>query len=318
MKTKLLFLLFLLVTLAGYSQTDIEQLQSASGSQYLQMTGTIDQSATGNVSWDFTSSLTPSSNLLLDTYSNTPPTSIIQTSSGGTPVSTIGLNTSGGVVSVTSASSSGIQLNYSDFAAIGMFPLSFGYSNIDGLEGTFTGPTSGDILNTSTINVNVDAWGNLKVGTFDGSVTRLKIIQNLNLSALGGLVTSTATQTSYFYYDASSNDLVFRFTRLQVPLASIDDTLMESLSTYTLGNNKLQIAASDIQLISNPVKEMLMFRASNAIEIKSITISDLSGRIVLKSNTNNDSLDVSVLNSGLFLATVTTNKGLVTKKFVKL
>jgi len=321
MKTKLLLLLFI-GTLSGFSQTDIEQLHSATGSKYAEVTGMIDQSPTGaSVSWDFTG-LTATSIVLTDTYIDTPPTSSIQTSEGATLISEIGLNTSNsGELSVTSALASGIQLNYSDFAIIGTFPLSFGYSNTDGLEGAFTGSVSGSVLDTSTIEVDVDAWGNLKVGTFDGSVTRLKIVQNLNLSVVVPPfpfpITGAGTQTSYFYYDANSDDLVFRSTRLEVPLAEIDDIIMESLSSYVLSTNKYQINKSDIKLVTNPVKDVLMFITSDFVEIKAITISDVSGRIVLKADTNESSLNVSQLKSGLFLVSITTKKGVVTKKFVK-
>tara|TARA_R110000868_G_scaffold411163_1_gene702048 strand:+ start:1548 stop:2504 length:957 start_codon:yes stop_codon:yes gene_type:complete len=318
MKTKLLLLSFF-ITLLGYSQAAIEQLQSAPNSQYTVVTGTIDQSPTGaNASWDFTS-LTNTAVVLTDTYTSTPPDSTIEIANGATTISSIGLNTDiNGQLSVTSALASGIQLNYSDFAIIGTFPLSFGYTNTDGVEGTFTGITSGDVLNTSIVNVDVDAWGNLKVGSFDGEVTRLKIEQNLNLSTLGGLVTGIATQTSCFYYDANSNDLVFRTTQLEVPLASIDDVVMETLSSYTLDNNEYEVTELDIRLMNNPVKDVLKFDVNNALKINEVTIYDISGRIVLKDYSNTSSVHVNQLKSGLFLVSVETDKGILTKKFIKL
>jgi hypothetical protein len=318
MKTTLLSFFLLFTTIIGFSQIAIEQLQSATGSQYIEVTGVIDQSPTGaSASWDFTS-LTATTTVLTDTYTNTPPNSTIQTTEGVTLISEIGLNTTAGELSVTSAFSSGIQLNYSDYAKIGTFPLSFGYSITDGVEGTFTGPVSGNVVNTSTVNVNVDAWGNLKVGTFDGPVTRLKIVQDLDL-LVGGFVTGTAMQTSYFYYDASNDDLVFRTTRLQVtaPATDIDDTIMESLSTYTLSASKNKIAENDIKLQTNPVKNELSFITSNFINIKAVNILDISGRIVLKADTSKSTINVSQLTSGIFLASITTNKGVMTKKFLK-
>ena len=315
MKTKLLSLLFF-STFLSFSQTDIEQLQSATGSQYTILNGTVDQSTTGaNVSWDFTS-LSNTTTLLTDTYAVLGLNATIQTNDGATLVSSIGLVNTGGEIAVTSALSSGIQLNYSNTAVIGTFPLSYGYSNTDSVDGTFSGTVSGTVLNTSSITVEVDGWGNLKVGTFDGEVTRLKIVQNLNL-LVGGFVTGTATQTSYFYYDANNDDLIFRFTRLQVPLASIDETTQESLSTYTLKTNNFVTNNIDLKLLSNPVKDLLSFVVSDFIEIESTTISDISGRIVLKVDDNISSLNVSQLPSGLFMVSVSTNRGLVTKKFIK-
>ncbi|GAA4816728.1 T9SS type A sorting domain-containing protein [Litoribaculum gwangyangense] len=315
MKTKLLSLFFI-STLLGFSQANIEQLQSATGSQYLVLSGSIDQSIDGaNISWDFTN-LTNTTILLTDTYSVTGPNSTIQTNEGSTIISTIGLNNNGGEIAVTSALSSGIQLNYTNFAIIGTFPLSFGYSNTDSVEGVFSGAVSGNVLNTSTINVSVDAWGNLKVGTFDGPVTRLKIIQNLNL-LVGGIVPGTATQTSYFYYDANSDDLIFRSTRLQVPVAGIDDTTLESLSSYTLSTTNNQKNDFDLKLSNNPVEDVLHFVVTDLVEIKAITISDMAGRIVYKTDTSATSLNISQLETGLFMVSVSTNKGLVTKKFLK-
>lgn len=315
MKTKLLSLLFF-STFLSFSQTDIEQLQSATGSQYTLLNGTVDQSTTGaNVSWDFTS-LSNTTILLTDTYAVSGLNATIQTNDGATLVSSIGLVNTGGEIAVTSALSSGIQLNYSNTAVIGTFPLSYGYSNTDSVDGTFSGTVSGTVLNTSSITVEVDGWGNLKVGTFDGEVTRLKIVQNLNL-LVGGFVTGTATQTSYFYYDVNNDDLIFRFTRLQVPLASIDETTQESLSTYTLKTNNFVTNNIDLKLLSNPVKDLLSFVVSDFIEIESTTISDISGRIVLKVDDNISSLNVSQLPSGLFMVSVSTNRGLVTKKFIK-
>lgn len=321
MKTKLLFLLFF-STLFSFSQQDIEQLQSATGSEYLLTTGTIDQSSSGaNASWDFTS-LTNTTTVLTDTYTVMLPASTIETTDGSTIISRIGLNTDiNNVISVTSALSSGIQLNYSDTGIIGAFPLSFGYSSTDAVEGTFTGTFSGDVLSGSTLNVDVDAWGNLKVGTFDGEVTRLKVVQNLNLSTivppLPVPVTTTGTQTSYFYYDANNNDLVFRTTLLEVPLVSINEEIMETLISYTLDNNEYQITDFDIKLKENPVNDILSFEVKKSININSITISDISGRIVLETDTISSSINVNQLNSGLFVISFKTDKGISSKKFIK-
>ena len=317
MKTILLLVSLLFVAALGYSQTAIEQIQSAAGSNYVEVTGNINEATTGaNVLWDFTG-LTTTATIKTDIFTNTPPNSSIQTNEGATLIAKIDFNTTGGQLAITSVLSNGFQLNYSNFGVIGNFPLSFGYANSDAVEGTFTsGSISGSVVNTSTINVAVDAWGTLKVGTFNGEVTRLKIIQNLNL-LVSGFIPAAGTQTSYFYYDANSNDLVFRSTRFVVPLAGLDTTILESLSTYTLGIGNNQVVASQLYLITNPVQDVLSFSVSNLIEIQGITILDVSGRVVLKSDTNAASIVVNHLKSGLFFATITTNKGIVTKKFIK-
>ncbi|GGZ76825.1 T9SS type A sorting domain-containing protein [Algibacter mikhailovii] len=316
MKLRIITTLLVFINLHGFSQADIESFQSATGSQYYLLTGAIDQSPTGaNVSWDFTG-LAATTTLLTDTFVETPPNSVIRTSEGSILISEIGLNTTDDVLSVTSALSSGIQLSYTNFAVIGAFPLSYGYSNTDDLEGTFTGPVSGNILNSSTIDVAVDAWGILKLEAFDGAVTRLKIVQNLNL-LVGGLVPATGTQTTYFYYDANSDDLVFRSTRLQVPLANIDNTTMESLSSSVLSTTTFKGIEADLKLTNNPVKDILRLSANDGVEVNAISISDLSGRVILKLETKKAIVDVSHLPSGMYVASIQTQRGIINKRFIK-
>lgn len=318
MNSKLLSFFFL-TTLLGFSQTDIQQLHSTSGSQFTIMSGTVDQTASGaNASWDFTS-LTPTSEVLTDVYTDNGATSSIETFEGTTLQNSINLATDAGVLSFTGIFSQDINGTYTDTGIIGTFPLSFNYTNTDGLEGAFTSDTTnGNILNTSTINVNVDAWGNLKVGTFDGEVTRLVIIQNLDLNV--STLNFPGTLSTYYYYDANSNDIVFRFTRLQVtpPIgAPVDDIILESLSTYTLSNNENSIADVQLSIATNPVANVLKFKADSSLKLETVSVFDITGRAVLRKDNVDRNLDVTSLTSGIYVAIVATNKGVVSKRFVK-
>lgn len=317
MKTKLLLISFLGVTI-GFSQTDIEQLHSATGSEYTVMSGTIDQSVTGaNILWDFTN-LTPTSTILDDTYTDAGTTATIETFEGATLQNRIDLAFNSGVASITGVLSQGIDAVYTDAALLGTFPLSFGYTNSDQVEGTYTSTSaSGNIRDTSTVDISVDAWGNLQVGTFNGEVTRLKLVQNLTLDVLN--VPFPATITSYFYYDANTDDLVFRYSRVQAdpPLvAAIDETVLESLSVYTLSTVDKTLASSQIQLL-NPVKDDLRFYFENGVRIGKIKIYDISGRVVLLETVTNNALNIGFLSSGMYIASIETNQGIVLKKFVK-
>ncbi|WP_372753228.1 T9SS type A sorting domain-containing protein [Mariniflexile sp.] len=313
MKTKLLSLALCFVVLLGFSQADIEQFQSASGSQYVRVQGSINQSTSGNVSWDFTG-LTDTSNIYTDTYES----SIIQTKEGTTLISEMVLNTSG-AVAIASERTNEFQNIYTDNGVIGTFPLSYNYLNSDMVSGTFSGSGySGNIVNPSTIDVNVDAYGTLKIGAFDGPVTRLKIVKNLTMSVSQFFgATTSATSTSYYYYDDNSSNLIFRSTRLEISDLSLDVTLMERLYNNPLSNEKFQTIDSHIKLINNPIKDVFELSVASFIYIQEITISDVSGRVVLKETTDKSSIDVKDLNSGLFFALIKTNKGIVTKKFLK-
>ncbi|MGC6431498.1 MAG: T9SS type A sorting domain-containing protein [Jejuia sp.] len=318
MQRKLLAIFFVFSSVVlSYAQTTIEQLPSPTGSEYINMTGSIDQSTSGgNVSWDFTS-LSESSDISVDTYSENGGTATITTTTNGSVSSLISLVNPNAEVAVTGATAFDVQLNYTDPGVIGMFPLNFNYSNTDNVAGTFSGSgISGTIVNTSTFVVNVDAWGNLKVGAFDGEVTRLKMVQNLNL-LVSGIVPTTGTQTLHFYYDANSNDLVFRTTRIIVPLASLDQTSIEMLSNYTLSSAERTFDETNVSLKSNPVKSILKLSVEGNIKVKAVDIFDITGKQVLNFQDKANDFDVSQLKSGLFILSISTDEGNVVKKFIK-
>jgi hypothetical protein len=317
MKTGLL-LFTLSFTSLIFGQTAIEQFQSATDAQYNVLTGSIDQSASGaDQSWDFTN-LIPSDTFLEDTYTTTATTATIQTLENGEPLSRINLDTSGTELAITGLLSQGIVIDYSDNnAELGAFPLAFEYANTDAVEGVFVSTTiTGDILPTSTIQTTVDAWGTLRVGTFDGAVTRLKVVQTLNL-AVGGFPAGQGIQTSYLYYDANSTDLVFRTTHLNVPLASVDETVIETLSKFTLSRTEVVAPKVVFSVLENPVKNVLKLSLSHNIMLSAIRILDVSGRLV-KHITNDDPfMNIGTLKSGTYIISADTNKGVLRSKFVK-
>jgi len=82
-----------------------------------------------------------------------------------------------------------------------------------------------------------------------------------------------------------------------------------SIDENTLDNN--------IVIYPNPVNENLtIFNVSN-INIKSIKLYDVLGRLVITENGDVDNLDVSQLDSGVLLVKFETDQGVVTRKIVK-
>ena len=67
----------------------------------------------------------------------------------------------------------------------------------------------------------------------------------------------------------------------------------------------------------NPVQDLLTIDNTINIEITSIKMYDLLGRLVLEENHSFNQLDVSALNSGLFLIKIETEQGVLTKKIIK-
>ncbi len=317
MKTRLLSLT-LLVTQLYFGQTPIEQFRSAEDAQYTVLSGTIDQSPSGaDQTWNFTN-LTARTTLLTDTYTETTTTAILETLEGDVPQSRIALSITEGELAITGGLSQEVTLAYSqDAAVMGTFPLEFNYNFTDNLQGTFTSTMfNGDILPTSTITTSVDAWGTLQVGTFEGEVTRLKIEQTLDLSVEGFSI-GQGVQTTYLYYDAASEDLVFRTTRLNIPFADIDETVMEALSILTLSDRSIDAPKAAFSILENPVRNVLKLSVSNHLAISAIRILDVSGRLVKRIANDDPYMNIGALHSGTYIISLDTNVGALTSKFIK-
>ena len=68
----------------------------------------------------------------------------------------------------------------------------------------------------------------------------------------------------------------------------------------------------------NPANNVLNFSIKNNVEIDEISINDISGKQIYKSdNTPNNAIDVSGFASGVYFVTFKSEDSLVTKKFIK-
>lgn len=84
-------------------------------------------------------------------------------------------------------------------------------------------------------------------------------------------------------------------------------------------NNPLstpQMTLSPVQIYPNPASEILNFVAENAVS--TIQIVDVSGKIVLSSNAQSNSIDVSMLNAGIYYIRFFLGESVETKIFQKL
>lgn len=332
MKTKLSFL-FLAATFIAYSQTPISSFNSADLSEYVIVTATLDHSASGaGVTWNF-NSLSITGNSTTDTHS-VPTAGELSAYPGSTSVLTVTELPSAtsskvftkdvaSTVSITGATGDSFDLNYvTDNALIGTFPLSFGYSNSDAVAGNFSGVASGTF--TGTILTDVDAHGILNMndvgsGTFSSNVTRLKTVQNLNL-LISGFISGTVTQTSYNYYD-TNGDLVLRTTDINISIPALgiseNTSLIESMIVFPLKVNRNELLSNKLIISPNPASDFLNINFKIEENINSIRISDLTGKVILKTNESNTSINIGHLQTGFYFVTVSTENGITTRKFIK-
>lgn len=338
MKTKLL-LVFLITSIFSFAQQSIPSYYGADGAKYAVLSSTtpINQGASGAaVTWNFNplteignstdSNLTPTANETTSYPNTTAVTKNVATVGSIITTSLIYSKKVGNVVSITAAKGANLDLNFNtDNATIGTFPMNYNYSNTDALAGTYNYPPYTGTF-TGSVTTTVDAYGTLNLnitgsGLVSYPVTRLKSVQNIILN--NGVLTNVGTivQTTYGYYNSSvGNAPVFRTNTytINVPLLSINETSMQMEKFVSfLGVNENQFAADTIGIYPNPVGDVLNIQNKLSKKINTITIIDLSGRTILKTNYNEKEINVSSLQKGIYIASIETESGNFTQKFIK-
>lgn len=339
MKTKLLFLV-LLATSIGYAQATINNFFSTNATQYkLDATNqSIDQSADGaNAVWNFDTLI--ESTTAAD-FIGAPSAGDVVTYPGSTlkikkSVTNVGdyeqfIKEASNDIFITGFYSAKFELKYStNNAELGSYPANFGDSaNNDTMEGTYNYDNNGSSLMgtfSGTIVSSVDAHGTLTTndvgnGGFTIDVTRFKSVQTASLY-WGSFPVGTATLTTYKYFDDTNGNLIFRSNRTQIVVdaesINEDDTVYESMVGATAGINDEDLISQGIKIYPNPVSDILNVFTLNNQAIKSITIIDITGKVVLKSLDKESFIAVDQLQSGIYLAKISTENNFSTLKFIK-
>jgi hypothetical protein len=81
---------------------------------------------------------------------------------------------------------------------------------------------------------------------------------------------------------------------------------------YSTGIKELETGT--ISIYPNPTSDFINV-IENKCQLKNIIFYDLTGKVVLKSNSNK--VDISILSSGIYLAVVTTNEAIQRIKIIK-
>lgn len=335
MKAKL-FALLVCLPLASLAQNPITSFYPQDNSLYkiVQSAAGIDQTTSGaNVSWNFTDfieigsssdlNLNPTTNEV-STYPNTDKvTKNTSTLNSIVSDSYMYSKNNNNQISITGLVNPSITLNFStNNAIVGTFPMNYGYTNSDSMAGTYVYGTYNGTF-SGTINTIVDAYGTLNM-TINGvqsnyTVTRLKSTQSLSLNYSIFPNVGTIVQTVYTYYEAGNSSPIFRSTEtvVNVPLQGIVDettTVMEKFDGV-LSNSAFD--SNQSIAYPNPMRDLLYLSDYSDSSIAKISLTDMRGRIVLSLLKPSQTIDVSGLESGLYLLEVQTDKGIQTQKVLK-
>ena len=207
-------------------------------------------------------------------------------------------------------------------AYVGEFPMSFNTQNSGPVSGTFSyDGTNGTF--TGTFTAEVDAHGNLSLsdnsgGNFNRGVTRLKVVQNLNLFVAVNPFAPVATvnQLSYYYYDSSEDNIAFRTNDVSLVstlLGNQNSKSFEANNQYTLSVKTPQ-RLEGIVIYPNPVKDVTNIKIDKDINIVSLKILNLIGQTIYHTKTNPVDLPTNKLKRGLYFVVLETDSD---QKYIK-
>lgn len=176
----------------------------------------------------------------------------------------------------------------------------------------------GDIQTVRVYNTIAMVGSGVTSGTFDNSnITLLDpTTDNLNLDAEYKPTSASnyiVDQGDNTYYDIalfgdldlSGNDRIFNTT--------IDLGAYEYNST--LGIDAVSLNTNSVKLYPNPVNDRLFIKSTEQIE--SVTIYNINGQLIKRTNETINGVDVSVLSSGLYMIEIKTNNNTINQKFLK-
>ena len=82
-------------------------------------------------------------------------------------------------------------------------------------------------------------------------------------------------------------------------------------STLDLGN----ISTNEFSIYPNPTVNYLFINGLN--EYENVTIYDMTGQLIYNAKVSNNQIDVRNFQNGIYILIIETEKGIITKKFVK-
>jgi len=186
----------------------------------------------------------------------------------------------------------------------------------------------------NNISGTIDFSNNLQLDDIDFSYNQLEEIDLSQNSALEWVFVDNNPNLQFVNMQNGYNENLFAFVGVDCPQLScvvVDDPIAENDNIFVDDNTILVGSPEDCnlaideavlqQLISmypNPVKDVLHVNTQNSIAINSIQIFNILGSVVYKTDHLDSLIDVSNLASGLLFVKLETNKGVITKKVIKL
>jgi hypothetical protein len=160
-----------------------------------------------------------------------------------------------------------------------------------------------------------DQWGNEKfeilLSTSGNSVA--DFTENIS-----GLVDDTPTDYTEYTYDLSAYDgqqvyIAIHYVSADTFVFQLDDFKVSANTAASVNENIL----SSVSIYPNVTSDSFTVKNTSNIALTSVTLFDINGRVVLKSNLNNSVVNVSNLSAGMYFVEINSANAKITRKLIK-
>lgn len=131
-----------------------------------------------------------------------------------------------------------------------------------------------------------------------------------------GMLADFSTDSVLNFTYTVSVDESYDFNKCALIAFLQDNTTKEVLQAEIVKFNSLgriELQEISVSIYPNPASEKLYFISD--VPVKSVSVIDVSGRIVSKKDGNSDHIDVSSLKAGIYMLSILTDKGIAARKF---
>ncbi len=282
-------------------------------------------SGTGQL-WDFSTLTTGTAAAVASTYT-TPasvpggtahPTANIAQTDGTSPRF---FKTTATTFEMLGMTTSSVTLTFTNSAVMALWPIAFNYSNNDPVSGTLSSAFGNGTFSGNLIGTAPGSGTLLLPGRTYNNVLQVVTYMNITATIATSLIPITATlnATNYQYYDASQ-----KYPLLSISITKLNSLLGNQVTTTIDVNNKIYAGINEYSLDNslviypNPASNQINIQLNNFNKAQ-VEITNQLGQVVktLNIKNNNEILDISDLNSGVyFVKTLSENKTSV-KKLIK-
>jgi len=144
------------------------------------------------------------------------------------------------------------------------------------------------------------------IGANDANDDQDYTTYNFEVTESAWTTAANTTKWTFAFFDSANG----AFTAQTEPKIFIDNILISKTSTLSA----VDVSEIDFNIYPNPVQKTLKVDAREAV--KNIHVFDVLGKQVLTAQ-NSNSIDVSSLNKAIYFAQIQTERGSLTKKFIK-